>query len=942
MSGHWWDLLGEVRTDAIDIPGEPALEQYGTPRHSGRYPFGSGENPYQHEEGFLKGVANLRSRGMSNTDIAKSMGMTTTDFRHRLSSATAADRAYRTAEAMRLRDKGMGYSAIARRMGLPNESSVRTLLANSDKIKTDTAQYNANVLKDILKDHPYLDVGSGVEHQFGITKNKLDNALDILKKEGYTVEPIRVEQGTNPGKQTVVKVLAPPGTTQRDIWKNQDKIEIPNNYFSEDGRKIFEIEPPKSVDSKRIMINYADDSRPDSGKLKDGVIELRRGVDDISLGKAQYAQVRIAVDGTHYLKGMAVYSDDLPDGIDIRFNTNKSSDVPMLGPKDNSVLKPLKNDPANPFGADFKPEDKLILAQKHYKDADGKEQLSAINIVSEEGDWNKWSRTLSSQFLGKQSPQLAKQQLDLKYKIDKEEYNDILKVTNPTVKQMLLDDFADKCDKEASDLKAAPLPEQAQKVLLPVPSLKDNEIFAPHLKDGQTVACVRHPHAGIFEIPVLTVNNRNKEAKDILGTSPIDAVGIPHKAAEQLSGADFDGDTAIIIPIDNVKISAKRYPSGLRDFDHLDGRYSKYDGMHIMKKGGQEEGIQMGKVSNLITDMTIQGAPMSEIERAVRHSMVVIDAAKHELNYKLSAEVEGIADLQRRYQGKSGGGASTLLSKAGAEVKLPERKEKAKRDFTEKDWEDWKAGKKIFVDTGKTRKQLRYDEKTDTWTSDVVGKVTKATLMDIADDAYDLIKGREPTRIERVYADYANEMKALANQARAESRSTKDILYNPSAAKIYAKEVAELQEKLRQAQANSPFERKAQIVSKRMAAERIYNAGISDKDKKKRIRAEELQRARSRFGAKKNQIWITDAQWKAIMSGAVTKTFLRSIISNADQDRLKSLATPRTNKVMSDSKLARAKTMLSKGYTQNEVAEMLGVSVSTLTRAINPQQKERV
>lgn len=933
MSGHWWDLLGSVQTDAIDIPGEPALEQYGTPRHSGRYPYGSGENPYQHEEGFLKNVDRLRARGMSNTDIARSMGMTTTEYRHRLSAATNADRAYKTAEVMRLRDKGMGYTAIARRMGLANESSVRTLLSNAERIKTSTAQANADILKEALKEHQYLDVGSGVEHQFGITKNKLDNALDILQKEGYTVETIRVEQGTNPGKQTVVKVLAPPGTTQRDIWKNQDKIEIPNNYFSEDANLISKIEPPRSVDSKRVMINYADPNRPDSGLLKDGVIELRRGVDDISLKDAQYAQVRIAVDGTHYLKGMAVYADDLPDGIDIRFNTNKTSDVPMLGPKDNSVLKPMKNDPANPFGADLKPEDKLILAQRHYKDADGNKQLSAINIVSEEGDWDKWSKNLSSQFLGKQAPALAKQQLDIKYKIDQEEYNDILKVTNPTVKQMLLDDFADKCDKEASDLKAAPLPEQASKVLLPVTSLKDNEIYAPHLKDGQTVALVRHPHAGIFEIPVLTVNNRNKEAIDILGNAPIDAVGIPHKAAEQLSGADFDGDTAIVIPIDNVKIKTDRYPSGLKNFDHLDGRYSKYDGMHIMTKGGQEEGIQMGKVSNLITDMTIQGAPMSEIERAVRHSMVVIDAAKHELNYKLSEEVEGIAELRKRYQ-KAGGGASTLLSKAGAEVKVDEIKEKAKRDFTEQDWEDWKAGKKIYVNTGKTRKQLKYDEKTDTWSSETVGKKTKLTLMDTVDNAYDLIQGREPTRIERVYANYANSMKALANQARAESRATKDIAYDPTAAKVFSKEVAELSEALHKAQANSPFERKAQIVSKKMAAERIYNAGISDKEKKKRIRAEELQRARDRFGAGKSQIWITDRQWKAIMSGAISKTFLKSIINNADQDRLKSLATPRTNKVMSDSKIARAKTMLSKGYTQKDVAEMLGVSVSTLTSAL--------
>lgn len=933
MSGHWWDLIGVHKAVATDISTEGVKRaDYGTPRHSGRYPYGSGENPYQHEENFMKTISKLRGEGMSDADIAKSMGMNTTEFRHKISAAANDIRAYRTAEVMRLRDKGMGATAIARRMGI-NESSVRTLLNNAEKVKIESARYNADILKEELKTHPYLDVGSGVEHQFGITSTKMKNALDILKKEGYTVELLRVDQATNPNQQTTVTVLAAPGTTQRDIWMHQDKIEIPMNYFSEDGDKLRPIEPPKSIDSKRIMINYADPNRKDSGELKDGLIELRRGVPDLDLHKAQYAQVRIAVDGTHFLKGMAVYADDLPEGIDIRFNTNKTSDVPMIGPKDNSVLKPMKNDPANPFGADFKPENKLRLAQKHYIDENGKEQLSALNIVSEEGDRSEWSRTLASQFLGKQAPALAKQQLDIKYKIEEEEYADILKVTNPTVKQRLLDEFADKCDKAASDLDAAPLPGQANKYILPVPSLKDNEIYAPHLKDGTTVACVRYPHAGIFEIPILTVNNRNKEAKKIMGTSPLDAVGLGHKAAEQLSGADFDGDSILVIPTDNVKIKASEYLPGLRNFNHLDGRYAAYPGMHVFKKGSPTEGVEMGKVSNLITDMTIKGAPLDEIERAVRHSMVVIDTAKHELNYKLSEQVERIAELKKRYQ-KEGGGASTLLSRAGAEKEIPERKEKAKRDFTEQDWKDWKEGKMVYTTTDNTKTINRFNKKTGEYEKVQVQRVSKVHQMDTVDNAYDLITGT-PSRIEKVYADYANNMKELARKARAESRSSADIDYSPSAAKVYATEVAQLKEALHKAQANSPFERKAQLVSKKLASERIYNAEIRDKEKKKKIRAEELQKARERFGAKKNQIYITDAQWKAIMAGAVTKTTLNAILDNADTDRVKALSTPRASRnTLSPSKQTRAKSMLKRGYTQAEVADMLGVPVSTLTSSI--------
>ena len=64
---------------------------------------------------------------------------------------------------------------------------------------------------------------------------------------------------------------------------------------------------------------------------KDGVIEIRSGVDDLSLGDSHYAQVRILVDGNTYLKGMAVYSDDLPDGVDVMFNTNKKKRHPDIG-----------------------------------------------------------------------------------------------------------------------------------------------------------------------------------------------------------------------------------------------------------------------------------------------------------------------------------------------------------------------------------------------------------------------------------------------------------------------------------------------------------------------------------------------------------------------------------------------------------------------------------
>ena len=366
------------------------LWHYGTPRHSGRYPWGSGDNPYQRDGGFLSSVHEMKARGMTEVQIAKSMNMNTRQLREQISRANSEKRSYEVAEAIRLKEKGMSTSAIARRMG-KNESSVRSLLDIQIEERNKATRKNADLLKEAVAENGYIDVGGGVEQHLGITANKLKNAVSLLKEEGYSVEDIRIEQmGT--GKLTTVHVLAAPGTSQKEIWQNRDKITLPFGYSDDGGNTARPIEEPRSVDSSRIDIRYADQVGPDghSGLERDGLIELRRGVEDISLGKAAYAQVRIAVDGTHYLKGMAVYSDDLPDGVDIRFNTNKTSDVPKM-----DVLKPMKEDPANRFGATIRDDDKLTLAQRHYIDKDGNEQLSALNIVNEEGNWSDWGKTLS-------------------------------------------------------------------------------------------------------------------------------------------------------------------------------------------------------------------------------------------------------------------------------------------------------------------------------------------------------------------------------------------------------------------------------------------------------------------------------------------------------------------------------------------------------------------
>lgn len=219
-----------------------------------------------------------------------------------------------------------------------------------------------------------------------------------------------------------------------------------------------------------------------------------------------YAQVRILVDGTHYLKGMAMYSDDMPDGADIVFNTNKHTGTPKM-----DVLKKIQDDPDNPFGA-------LIKAngQSHYIDADGNEKLSAINKLKEEGDWDKMSKNLSSQFLSKQPIQLIKKQLDLTYADAADEFSEICSLNNPTVKRKLLLDFADECDSAAVHLKAAALPRQSTQVILPLNAMKETEIFAPNYRDGEKVVLIRYIHITNYELRALLSDIYNISEEDEL------------------------------------------------------------------------------------------------------------------------------------------------------------------------------------------------------------------------------------------------------------------------------------------------------------------------------------------------------------------------------------------------------------------------------------------
>lgn len=889
------------------------LLHYGMPRRSGRYPWGSGENPYQHSGDFLSRIDELKSKGLSETDIAKAMGLTTTQYRAQKSLAKAERRALDVATAKGLREKGYSLNEIAEQMGFNNDSSVRSLLNEGSEVRMNQAVKTAEFLKKQIEEKGMLDVGTGVERELGISKEKLNQALSILEAEGYEVYGAGVPQVTNPGKQTNIKVLCPPGTEHKDIYNYED-IHSVMDYTSHDGGETFDkYTYPKSLDSSRVKIRYSEEG----GLDKDGLIEIRRGVEDLDMGNSKYAQVRILVNDNQYMKGMAVYSDDLPDGYDIVFNTNKK-----VGTAKEKVFKDIKDDPENPFGA-------LIKAngQSYYIDKDGNKQLSPINKTREEGDWNDWADKLPSQFLSKQNISLVNKQLDLAKNDKQAEYDEICSLNNPTVKKALLKSFADDCDSAAEHLQAAALPRQKYQVILPVPTMKDNEVYAPNYKDGETVALIRYPHGGTFEIPILKVNNKQTDAKNMMGNAK-DAVGINKKNADRLSGADFDGDTVMVIPCNSpkskIKITSTSQLKDLEGFDTKDAYGPEtYKGkkVKIMSKGQTQ--TEMGKISNLITDMTLKGATEDELARAVKHSMVVIDAEKHKLDYKQSEQDNGIASLKKRYQGRvdeEGNyreGASTLISRAKSETSVPKRQGSPIIDpLTGK--QSWKeVDEPTYVDkkTGKT-----------------VTKTQKSTQMAETDDARTLSSG---TPVEEAYADYANKMKSLANQARKEMVTTPNLKYSKSAKETYQVEVASLDAKLNVALKNAPRERQAQTMANAIVkAKKQDNPDMTNAEIKK-AGQQALTNTRALVGAKRETIKITDKEWEAIQAGAISDAKLTQIINNTDIDDLRQRATPRQTSSLSDAKIQKAKSMESSGYTTSEIAEALGVSSSTITKYLN-------
>ena len=949
-------------------------------RGSGRFEFGSGENPEQHQYSFTSEVKRFKKRGMSDGEIAKALlgpNATTADLRAELSIEHTNERRAMVYEARRLVEECGGNVSKAGRMMKPpkSESSMRKLLDKDLEASQDKYKNTADLMKDKVDQKGVIDISPGSEISMNVTNNTMQVAVAMLEKEGYIKARVQVPQLTSNNKTTIT-VLCPPDTeyashvdangktTKYVDWKKYPVHTI-EEYSPDEGKTYDTLKKPSSLDMSRIMVRYDEQG----GSDKDGVIEIRRGVKDLDLGKSQYAQVRVAVNDKYYMKGMAMYADpaDMPKGVDIIYNSNKKLGTPI-----ESVLKPLKTvsetdsriDWDNPFGALIKRDGQSFYEDKNGKyikndqgifieakkgDKGERYSLSPINKLREEGEWDTWSRTLSSQFLSKQPLKVIKQQINISIADKKDELADIMNLTNPVIKKKLLKDFSDACDANAADLSVKGFKNQAYQVLLPLNSLKDNEIYAPQYKNGDTVALVRYPHGGIFEIPILKVNNNNPTAKKVMQNAR-DAVGIPKAAADKLSGADFDGDFAAVIPLKSNRLSllSAETPAALKGFDTKMYKLPD-DAPKITNKTKQTE---MGKITNLITDMSLDAANMNDIILATKHSMVVIDAEKHHLDIKQSAKDNDIARIKREYQ-KDTGGAATILSRSNAEVRINKRKEITDvKKMTPAQRKAFESGKKVYVDSGKMRsesynlkdesqmtpeelKAFRSGKKVIRYTGNKIPVQEKVARRALVDDAMKLVRDPDNPK-EVLYAKYSNELSALADQARREMRAIKPIPVNQTAKKTYAAEVARLNSALKVAKANNPKERVATNIAAIKASEKIKANPYLDYEHKSRIRAQEMQKARDQIGAHKEKIVISDREWDAIQANAISTSKLEQILDNTDQDAFKKRAMPKDTKIiLTPAKINKMQMMYDSGmYTQKDIAEALGISASTVSKAL--------
>ena len=290
--------------------------------------------------------------------------------------------------------------------------------------------------------------------------------------------------------------------------------------------------------------------------------------------------------------------------------------------------------------------------------------------------------------------------------------------------------------------------------------------------------------------------------------------------------------------------------------------------------------------------------------------------------------------MKKKYQGhidpetgRYSEGTGTIVSRAKGQQSVLKRQGSPIID-PETGKQSWKVADNV------TYEKKMINKRTGKEYTKTITKTQKSTKMMETDDAYTLVSdSRNP--IELVYADYANQMKALANQARKEMVTTPDIPYNPEAKARYQKEAASLQAKVNVALKNAPRERQAQTMANAILQAKIKDNPDMTKKEKKKAGQQALDKMRMKVGAKKEPVKITEKEWEAIQAGAISPSKLKTIINNADLDTLRQMAMPRSTKQLSQSKINHIATLKASGYTNAQIAQKLGVSTSTVSKYLS-------
>ena len=185
---------------------------YGIKERSGRYPWGSGEDPYQRLQPFgdvLTTVNELRAKGFTEAQQAEYLQMSTNKLRKEISLANAYREQIRMDTIRSGLKRGDTNTAIAERLGM-SEGSVRHLIKKMESEKFQAKQTAKEQIEEMVKKHNYVDVSeSDIFLQLDISKRELNNLVkQVAEEQGYYIHRIYPRDLQNWKQRLTVTVIS--------------------------------------------------------------------------------------------------------------------------------------------------------------------------------------------------------------------------------------------------------------------------------------------------------------------------------------------------------------------------------------------------------------------------------------------------------------------------------------------------------------------------------------------------------------------------------------------------------------------------------------------------------------------------------------------------------------------------------------------------------------